>query len=385
MAKKKNRKDRRAKLIARQRKEAAERDKGAGSVSKIFDFSKAKDVKFYKPTKGKCKLDIIPYEVATKNHPQFGSGPDDLEIGDLDFKLDFYQHKNVGPEDDSVLCLKGTYGKRCYICEERAGFLEQGYEWDSKEVKALNASRRSMYNVIDVDDDTDELLLFEVSHFLFEKEMMEEAETGDDEFITFADLEDGRVVNFKAVEDSYGGFKFFKYKNFSFSKRKQVYDDEMIDAAVSLDGLLLSPTYEEIKALFLGIEDDEEEETKPKRKKRKAKPAPEPEPEEEEEEEIEEEEEEEEIEPPKRKKKKRSRPTPEPEEEEDDEEEDDNDEEEEDDEPEEKPKRKSRKSKSKSRCPAKGTFGKDCNQIDDCVECDDSVYEACADEQEKLG
>ena len=181
-----NRADRREKLRERMQNDA--KDKGSGGKSKILDFSDYEDVNYYKTIKGKNEIDILPYEVTTKNDPK------GTAIGDDNYKLEYWQHSAIGPNEERVLCLKETFNKPCPICEERKKMLDSGADWNDDEVKALKSKRRCTYNVIDLNDTDKGIQLFDASWHHFEKELFAKAEYKDPAFICFADIEDDNAA-----------------------------------------------------------------------------------------------------------------------------------------------------------------------------------------------
>ncbi len=324
------------------------RDDGGFSGSNILDLSKAKDVEFFKMEKGSNEIDIIPFEVATNKHPQ------GVEKGELDYKLDVWVHRDAGGIDGRILCLKRTFSKKCPICEEIQKMVDSDeYTWKDDAIKALKPSRRCIYNVIDINDEDKGIQLFEISHFEFQKEIIEEAQEsaeGEGEILPFADLEDGYTIKFRAKERE-GGFQGFKPKSFQFRPR-EAYPDEVIDDALSLDELLVIPSYDEVYNAFMGIEDEEPDAD---------------------DDEIDDDEIDEDDEPKKTKKtrtrtsKKTETPARSRRKKADDDEDDD------------EPKKSSKKTskKKKHECPASGTFGEDNDDYDECEDCD--IWDECAE------
>ena len=299
----------------------------------------------------------------------------EAEIGEMDYCLDFYSHRNVGPSEKTVLCLKGTYGKPCPICEHSASLRKAGKE---KEANSLKSSRRVVYNVQDLKE-PEKLKVFETSHYLFEKELIEEAR--DDEeggFIDFADIDEGKEIKFRASKSKIGDKEFMEYKSFSFEDRDEPLDEDLLASAISFDELLTVPTYEEVEKILYGDDDEDEgdeDEEKPSKKsksepededneddepKKSGKPKFEPVKksksyDEDEDEDDDDEPEEDDDEKPAKKSSKKS-------------EEDDDDE---DDEPEEKPAKKS----CSGKCPFNHKYGDDCDEFSDCDDCE--VWDKC--------
>lgn len=374
------------------RYQASYESKGSsGGKAGVMDWKKVDgEVQFFSPAEGRNRINIIPYTIKSKNHPLVKKG--EFEVGDKDYVMDIFVHRGVGPSEASVLCLKNTYGKPCPICEQSALLRKQGKE---DEAGALKPSRRVFYNVQDLKN-PDVLKVFEASHYLFEKELIDEAR--DDEeggFVDFADEESGKEIKFRCSKTSKGGFEFNEFKSFSFEDRDENIPDELLESAISFDEIMNVPTYEEAEKILYGRDEDEdsedeedlddevpakksskkavakdeddddaddEEEPAPK-KTAKKKPAVE---EDDEDEDLDEDEEEEEK--PAKKPAKKSKVV---------EEDDDDEQEDEDDEP--PAKKPSKKEKDCGgdckKCPFGHKFGEDTDEFDDCDDCD--VWDKC--------
>ena len=227
-----------------------------GSRKGVMDWKKVDgEVNFFKPAEGKNRINIIPYVIKTKNHPLVKRG--DFEIGDTDYVMDCWVHRSVGVSEANVICLKETYGKPCPICEQSALLAKEGKD---KEAKDLKSKRRVFYNVQDLKE-PDKLKVFEASHNLFEKELIDEAR--DDEeggFVDFADVEDGKEVKFRASETSFGKIKYMEFKSFGFEDRDEPIPDELVESAISFDEIMNVPTYEEVEKILYGQEDEDSDE-----------------------------------------------------------------------------------------------------------------------------
>ena len=346
-------KGKKSKLAKRYQASYQSKDSDNGGKVGVMDWKKIdREISFFSPVEGRNRINIIPYEIKTKNHPLVKRG--EFEVGDLDYVMDFFVHRNVGPSESSVVCLKNTFGKPCPICEQSALLRKQGKEQEANELKA---SRRVIYNVQDLKE-PDKVKVFETSHYLFEKELIDESRDEEGGFVDFADPTDGKEIKFRCQEVQKGAMKFKEYKSFSFEDRDEEIDDDLLEQAISFDEVIRVPTYEEVEKILYGSEDEDEEE-EPKKKKVVEDDS----------------DDEDEIELPKKKAKKVV-------EEDDDEEEveespkkkksfEDLDDVE--DEEEEKPKKS-----SGGKCPFGHKFGVDCDEYNDCDNCDkwDSCFKA---------
>ena len=230
-------------------KESSSPRKGVMNYKKIDG-----EISFFSPQEGKNRINIIPYEIKTKNHPLVKRG--EFAIGDKDYVMDIFTHRNVGPTEATVLCLKGTYGKPCPICELSAKFRSEGKE---KEANELKSGRRVFYNIEDCKE-PGKLKIFETSHYLFEKELIDEAR--DDEecgFVDFADPEEGKEIKFRASEVQKGQMKYKEFKSFSFEDRDEPISDELLDSAISFDEIMIVPTYEDVEKILYGSDEENDD------------------------------------------------------------------------------------------------------------------------------
>lgn len=255
-----NRADRRAALRERMQNDAKRRDEGGRNYRPLFDFSEYENVNRFKAKKGKNEIDILPFEVTTKNDPT------GTAIGNDNYKLEYWRHTNIGPNNDMVLCLKATFGKPCSICEEKQKMLDGGADWKDAEVDALHAKRRCIYNMIDLNDTEKGVQLFDQSHFKFENPLFGAAEYKNPDFVCFADIEEGYTVTFRGSEETFAKKKFIEPKDFDFEEREP-YEEDIYDEVYPLDAILIVPTYEEVQALFMGVEIEDEKEESPKKEK----------------------------------------------------------------------------------------------------------------------
>ena len=304
--------------LSKRYKSSYESKDSGGGKSGVMNFKNLnREIEFFSPSEGRNRINIIPYEIKTKNHPLVRKG--EFEVGDKDYVMDVFVHKFIGPTESTVLCLKSTFGKPCPICEQSALLKKQGKDKESSDLKA---SRRVFYNVEDLKN-PGIVKVFETSHFLFEKELIDEARGDDGDFIDFADEESGKEVKFRCLKVKKGGFEFNEFKSFDFDDREEPLSEDLIENAISFDEILNVPTYEEAEKILFGSDDDEEDEKHSKKNPNR--------------EDDEGSEDGEEFETPKKSPKNRD--------------EDDSEE-------------------SCDKCPFNHKFGKDCDEHDDCNDCD---------------
>lgn len=219
---------------------------GSGKFKSIFIKEAIGNVPFWKASEEEHFINIIPF-FAGKNNPN-------VKEGKLTHTLDIQVHRKVGVNEDSYICLARTFGKKCPICEEQAELRKQD-DYDEKYVKTLNPTRRVIYNVEVLDSDKEQrkgIQLFEVSHWLFEKELVELAKKPKGGgFILFSDPDEGKTVFFRKKGN---GPTNTEYKAFRFEDRTEPVSDEILDAALVLDEIIHIPTYDEVKNAFYGTD-----------------------------------------------------------------------------------------------------------------------------------
>ena len=194
--------------------------------------------------------------------------------------------------------------------------------------------------------------VFETSHYLFEKELIDEARDDEDGgFIDFADEDEGKEIKFRASEVSFAGHKYKEFKSFSFEDREEPLSKEVLKQAISFDEIMEIPTYEEVEKIFYGV--DEEDEKSEKKSKTVENDDEENEDDEVSKKSSKEQDEDDDEEKPIKK----SKPV---------------DDDEEDEKPEETEKSCN---KNCGECPFGHKFGKDTDEFDDCDDCD--VWDKC--------
>ena len=371
----------------------AEKSKGGGTTLRLPDGYG--DVKFFKVNKPKVMLDIIPYVVSDKRHPDADAG---AEVGTLWPSRRYYVHRGVGAEENSYICPLKTFGKPCPICEYASARARQG--GDREELKALRPKARDLYNVIDLDDPDKKIQLFDMSGFLFGDTLTKELIDASDDEQCFAELKGGYSLKLRFEKKSFNRNEFWAVDRIDFVERKKDYKESIIEETVPLDDILVEPDYKTLEKIFLmtegGADEDDEEEERPAKRRARDEEEEEEQPkckrpsrdeEEEDEEDSKEPEEDEDEEEEAPKKPSKKRPAKEEEEDEEEDEEDSDEEEEE----EEQPKKRGRRKKAepeeeeepdeedeeeeeapkskKGSCPYKHKFGTDCDKYEDCDEC----------------
>ena len=248
----------------------------AGGGKSVFNWGALEgDVKFFEPKEGKNQINIIPFEVRTKNHPLVRTG--EMEIGDLDYVMDVYIHRFIGPNGVDVLCPKKTYNKPCPICDYMDELKTKGKK---EEREKLYPQRRFFYNVVDVKNPGKGIQVFEASYKFFEKKLIGAARDEDNMTggtpVEFAHPDNGKVIQFRGESDKYTSpegksYEFLTYESFRFLDRDEPVTDDQLESAVSFDELLKVMSAEDIEKVMWG---EDEETTAPADDEKPAKDKP---------------------------------------------------------------------------------------------------------------
>ncbi len=306
-------------LLKRLQEDQERREAGGKGI-----FKTETGASFWSPEGGDHLIDIIPF-LAGDNHPT-------VEEGEPAYNLRVKVHFGLGPsEDKSFVCLLETFNQPCPVCEHRVALRNDGADEDVW--KSLFPKRRAIYNILCYDTSREEdkgIQIWEVAEFYMQKHLDtlvkgsrrpgRETTT----LIPFTDPDEGHSIAF-TINPPKTRNDFAEYIGHRFEPRDDyAIDDEYLEDALTLDELIVIPTYDEVYEEYFGEPSDEGDDQ------------------EDEEEYDDEEVEEEEVE--------------------EEEEEYDNDEAEVD------------------VCPGGGDFGVDTNDLDECDECE--VWEECLAEQQ---
>ena len=229
-------------------------DGGGARKSDIINWNKAPKLAWFKVKLGKMKFNILPFQIKSPNHPEVAKGT--LKVGDWDYVLDIWAHQYLGPDKVTLLCPKKTYGKPCPICEEVSRLYDDGRDKDAKQ---LQASRRCFFNVQPMTKDglAESPEIFHVSHFLFTKELMDEANAcGDGNgVVEFANPDDGFLIECHAEEEKKGDNPnpITVFKSFKFLDRDEEISDEVLEKCISFDKFLVVPSTDDLTAAMYGM------------------------------------------------------------------------------------------------------------------------------------
>lgn len=203
-------------------------------------------------------IDIIPY-LTSKNHPDPAVKQDEWA-----YVLILGVHEGIGVGNQSFICPAVNFRKKCPICEERRGLMEnEKLEYDDPKVKALEAKRKTIYNIICYDNDKEQakgVQIWTVAHWNFERHIIElsKATPRGGGHVPFASPEkEGKSIAFRREGK---GFQDTKYLGHRFVDRDYIIPDEILNSAKCLEDIICVPTYEELYEIFYAKKTEEKQE-----------------------------------------------------------------------------------------------------------------------------
>ena len=256
MSDKKEREKRKAKVASARR--AAENS--AGKQSKAF--RPPAGMQRFTPKEGEYALAVVGYPA--------GKGNPDADEGFLACCRRYWAHRGIGANMDSYLCPAQTYGKPCPICSARNDVVKT-HGWKSDEARALRASQRGLWLLVDRADEKKGLQLFDVSHFAFGEPLFDKIDRKRPKYDAFHDPDGGFDVEVAFKEEKIGTTGFPKAVDIDFKQRESLPDAIAKQAeGICLDDCLVCLSHDELKAIFeSGVGGEEEPEKKPSRPKSK--------------------------------------------------------------------------------------------------------------------
>jgi hypothetical protein len=219
-------------------------------------------------------LDFLPYEVTDPKHPDRNAETGKADVGTLWYRRPYYLHRNVGVDEESVICPK-SIKKPCPICEHRA--LRQKAGADKKELKSMNSSLRNLYVVVPLNDKKLEPVphIFDISDYLFQT-LLDDEIKANPKHGKFPDPFDGLSLNIRFSATTIENSKpFAEASRIDFEPRDEQYTEKDLKGVPNLDEVLDIMSYETLYAKFFEMEGEEDggslkgdDEDKPKRSRK---------------------------------------------------------------------------------------------------------------------
>jgi len=234
----------------------ARRQKSEGT--KYGYLSLPKGAKLFKEEPStRVRVDFLPYIVTDPKHPDRDKELEIATKGEQWYKRPFKIHRNVGADNDSVICPL-THKKKCPIDEYRAELMEKGAEWDDPEVKGLKNSDRNLYVVVPRDhkDYEEKPHVWDISQFCFQDSLNDELEE-DEDYGVFPDLEEGLTLKIRFSKEKLGKNTFATTSRIDFEQRDEPYNENIMKRVPNLDEMVPAMSYDALHAKFFELEDEE--------------------------------------------------------------------------------------------------------------------------------
>ncbi len=235
-----------------------------------------KGVQQFNPNKPDAyEIDIVPYEVG-KAILKHKSRPDGVEPGDWYPSKTFYVHYGVGPDNDQVLCPTKNFGKPCPICEHRQENSQDPKANYEKDIQPFLAKDRQVFLVVDHKEREKGVQIWEIAYFNFGKQLQVKINKASPKkkpiYEKFFDPDEGLTVRVVGSKESMGdkGRPYMWFNVDEFQERDEPLPDEIMDHGICLDDIAEVMSYEAIKKLFHGTEEDDAPTTRPSRNGAKA-------------------------------------------------------------------------------------------------------------------
>lgn len=226
-------------------------DQGSGSQFKTILIPHLPEgIGVLKLKAGNHTVDVIPYLAGDKDP--------NCQLGDPTYVLAIWVHFNVGPQNDSYICMAKNYNKPCAVCD----FIREGMKrgLPKSELDKLKVKERALYYVICYDNTEEErkgLQIWNAPHFKMQRYLNELSKVPERQgvkvggHISFTDPDEGKTVCFKIV----GEKESTDYIAHRFLDRDYVIPDNILELASNnpIDKLIHIPTFEEVSA-SIGLE-----------------------------------------------------------------------------------------------------------------------------------
>jgi len=242
------------------------RDKVTGNTQKQKSEAKSygylklpSDVHVFSVSAGdKVVLDFLPYLVTDPKHPDRDADHEIAVPDTLWYKRPFKVHRNVGADNDTVVCPT-SFGKKCPICEYGQKRFKEGA--DQEELKALRAGLRNLYIVVPIGHKKFEEVphIWDMSQYLFQNLLNEEIEENPD-LAVFPDLEEGVSLKIRFETKTLGKNKFEDASRIDPVEREQGYDEDILEKVPNLDEVLRVLSYDELAAKFFDVDEPDADE-----------------------------------------------------------------------------------------------------------------------------
>ena len=220
-------------------------------------------MKWMKLKPGTIRIDVLPFKLK-EPLPYLLKQTKMYEPGDWFYFAGYHAHRNIGINKDLVICPAKTFGKKCPICEYRAGLAKTADPDDEKMIKNLQPSYRQVWCVWDHADPDNSPKLLDQSHFGMGKQIdavVNGADPGDN-YHLYWHPKKGFTLKCGVTEEPSGNGTWNKVSMVEFKSRSSPIDPDVLEKVPYLPSLLIEIPFDELKKKFLGLTEEDEGGTK---------------------------------------------------------------------------------------------------------------------------
>lgn len=201
---------------------------------------------------GTYRLTILGYIVS--------DGNPFADPGEFHYERTYYTHPDIGPEQQTYVCLQKTFGEPCPQCQAAAILQRQGGT-DKDTINALRPKERQFWLLIDHAEREKGVQLMECAHYgkgTGFGEMLDnklDAADEDSPYQRFFHLGmDGMTLVVKTKSDSFLGRTFYKPSNMELEPRRpnEAVPETILEELPCLDDLIIKTEYDDFRELMEG-------------------------------------------------------------------------------------------------------------------------------------
>lgn len=211
------------------------------------------NLSFFEMKEGVHKVAVVPYEV--------GKGNPFADEGEEYFERTYYVYRRIGPEEKNYVAIGKTFGKPDPVQEYRQKESKDPNA-DPDQLKALNPKERQLFLLYDLENPDDGLKLWDVSYHLFGKLLDSRIKNSSEEDgwdLFWFPNEEGMDLKLTVEEVSTGRYKYNEVTAIDFFPRRKPLPEKVVNHGVCLDDLLVELSYDRLKAVFYGADDEDAE------------------------------------------------------------------------------------------------------------------------------
>lgn len=202
---------------------------------------------FFNLTVGVHEIDILPFKA--------GQGNPFADPGEMYFERTFYCYRNVGIQEKRYTAL-------CKLAlpdpiQDWKKKMANNPSVDPEVIRSYAPKERQMFLVRDKKE-PDKIKLFESSFFAFGKLLDNRVQNSPEDSgwdMFYYPDETGMSLRLTVVEEVIGTGKFMKVSAIDFMPRKTALPANLINHGICLDDILIIPTYDTLRDIFLGTID----------------------------------------------------------------------------------------------------------------------------------